>query len=192
MNKDIDFSKLDELLASANLEEVDAESNEKGGFEDLPDGYYLTEVEKAELTTSKSSGNPMVSFRFTVVEDGLKSVVDAKGNAVFEEVKGSKNRKIFINWVLSDETKIKKFVSDMLKFEGEEPGTPLLEKEYFLTSETLEDALAIIVGYRIYVNISTTTNKKTEEKQTWQNLISWTRAAKVGLVESVDTKDMPI
>ena len=40
------FSSLDELLNKTDLEDVTAEST---GYQDLPDGYYLSEVEKAEI-----------------------------------------------------------------------------------------------------------------------------------------------
>ena len=63
----------------------------------------------------------------------------------------------------------------MLKFEGEVEGEPLLPKEAFLNSETLEDALDCLIGCGIYVNVSTS-EKDDGTKSTWTNLISWKRA----------------
>lgn len=179
------LAQLDELLASVNFDEVNADSAGNTKFEDLPEGYYLCEVEKTELKIN-SKGNPMVAFQLKVVEEGLTLSVNDRGISEFVNVPYSKNRKIFINWNLTDEAQIKKFASDMLKFEGEEAGVPILDKEYFLTSATLEDAITILIGLQIFVNVSKKENKTTKEIQTWNNLVSWDRAVKIGLLDNTN------
>ena len=172
--KDI-FGSLDKLLGETDLKDVTAES---AGFAELPEGYYLSEVEKAELKVSKSSHQPMVAFQMKIVEDGKG--VDENGDLF--NIKGSKNRKIFMYYTLKNDSSVKRFVTDMLKFEGEEPGKSILEKECFTTSELLEDALEILIGMRIFVQVSVTENDD-GSKSTWQNLISWKRAANLELCE---------
>ena len=174
------FENLNALLSSVKLDDVTAQSNDKN-FSDLPEGYYLCEVEKAELTTSKSSGNPMVAFQFKVVEDGL-GVEVKEGRTVFVDLPKTANRKIFKNYVLLTEDDVKKFVSDMLKFEEPSvPDQPILEKEAFLNAEYLEEALAVLETFRLYVQVTSYTKKSTGEKQGWQNLISWKSARELNL-----------
>ncbi len=179
--ENFNFDKLDSLLGKLDVDKIDPEGNDS--YSDLPDGYYLCEVEKAELKTTKSSGEPMVSLTMKVVEDGLGLVVDEKGYSTFELINKTKGRKIFINFVLSDEQKCYRFANDMVKFEGDEIGKPILDKEAFLSSATLLDALDIIEGLNIYVNVSTKKNNTTGELKTWQSIISWKRAKAIGLIE---------
>lgn len=170
-------AQLDQLLNNTDLTDVSAEST---GFQELPDGYYNCEVEKAELKISKSSGLPMAAFQFKVVEDGYMAELDDKQNVSLTPLNKTKNRKIFINYVLKNDTWVRRFVTDMLKFEGEEEGEPFLPKEAFTTSETIEDALAALTGKRIYIQVSTSVNDD-DSKSTWNNLISWKRAAALEL-----------
>lgn len=170
-------STLDSLLKQSNLEDVTTEST---GFEQLPDGYYLSEVEKAELKLSKTSKMPMAALQFRVVDDGVDAEIDSVGNVHLKELKKTKGRKIFLYWVLKDESSVKRFVSDMLKFEGEVAGESLLPKEAFTTSATLEDALSCLEGMRIYTHVSTS-EKDDGSSQTWTNMISWKRAAALEL-----------
>ena len=67
-------------MNKTDISDVTADSN---NFSELPDGYYLSEVEKAELKESKTSHQPMVAFQFKVVEDGL--TVDKDGE--FKDIK---------------------------------------------------------------------------------------------------------
>lgn len=163
-----DAEFLDGLLGTTDLSGVSAEPT----FEDLPDGYYLCEVEESKLKESKSTRMPMAAFRLRVVEDGVSVTPDG----AFKPVAKSQNRKIFINYVLKDDRSIKRFATDMLKFEGETPGEPLLSKEYFTNSNILADALELLAGFRIYVQVSTD-----ENSSTWRNLISWKRVELLGL-----------
>ena len=176
LTKDLS-NAVDKLLSNVDLSDVSANSND---FESLPEGYYLCEVEKANLTTSKSSGQPMVAFTFKITENGHTLAVNENGDATMVDVSHSKNRKIFVYYPLKNEASLKRFVKDMLKFEGEKEGEPILTKEYFVTSELLCDALDVLTGMRIYVQVSVTINKD-ETKSTWQNLISWERAKKLEL-----------
>ena len=175
----INFDNLNALLSKVNLDPITADSS--GGYEELKDGYYLSEVEKAELTVSKNSGNPQVAMTFKIVEDGIGSYIDERGYQKFSKIEHTKNRKIFKYYPLATEKDVNRFVSDMLKFEGDTPGEPILPKEAFTTGETIEEAVDALVGFRIYVQASTTIKKGTEEKQTWYNLISWNRATQFNL-----------
>lgn len=166
------FSQLNAILNNSDLSDVSAEST---SFQELPDGYYLCEVETSELTESKSSHQPMVKFQFKVVEDGVDAVFDDKQNVTLTTLNKTKNRKIFKYYVLKDETSVRRFVADMLKFEGSTEGEPILPKEAFTTAETIVDALDVLKGLRIYLQISTTVNDD-DTKSTWQSLISWKRA----------------
>jgi len=171
----INFDQLNSLLNSVKLDDVNAESNENQN-NSLPDGYYLCEVAKAELTTSKSSNKPMAAFRFKAVEDGIGTVIE-NGFTKKVNIEHTANRVLFKYYVLGTEEDVKKFVSDMLKFEepGNE-GVPLLDKEVFLDGEVLGDAIEALEGARLYVQVSNTVKKSTGEAQTWYSLISWKRA----------------
>ena len=167
------FNSLDALLNETDLKDVTAEST---GFTELPDGYYLAEVEKVELTESKKTHLPMVAFEFKVVENGTS--IDEAGE--FHTIDKSKNRKVFMYYVLKDSGSLTRFVADMLKFEGDVAGEPILDKECFTNSALLVDALDILAGLRIYVQISTTENDD-GTSSSWKNLISWKRVADLEL-----------
>jgi len=167
---------LDDLLSKSDLSSTTSEGTISS---DLPDGYYLCEVEKAELTSTKATGNPMVKFQYKIVENGLKSVVDAQGNDTLVEAKNTANRKIFLNYVISTEQNLGFFVSDMLKFESpDNPGEPLLTKEYFKNTSLLLDALDILAtGSRIYIMVQSKPKKDNpNEVEKRYNPITWKRA----------------
>lgn len=168
---------LDALLKDTDLNKVTADS--RGDFEELPQGYYLCNVEKAELKESKSSKSPMAAFTFKVVEDGHSLNATANGDIELTDIPHTKNRKVFIYYPFKDASSIKRFASDMLKFEGEE-GVPLLAKDCFTRTDLIEDALDVLTGMRIYIQI-TVNEKEDRTKTTWQNLISWKRAKLLGL-----------
>ena len=168
------FDQIDEILGKINLEDIDADSNDR--YEDLPEGYYLCEVEEATLAESQSSHQPMVSFQFKVTENGY--TLNEEGTSLIE-IDKTKNRKIFAYYVLKDERSVKRFISDMLKFEGEVEGEPLLDKEYFTNSELINDALDVLKGSRIYVQVSLT--EYNGKASSWKNLISWKRAKSLEL-----------
>lgn len=170
--KDV-LSSLNDIMINTDLSDVTAENS---GFSELPDGYYLSEVENAEIKESKSSKMPMVAFQFKIVDDG----VTTNDNGELIRINKTKNRKVFIYYVLKDENSFRRFVTDMLKFEGDTAGEPVLGKEYFTNSELLEDALDILKGMRIYIQSSTTV-KDDDTTSVWKNLISWKRAAALEL-----------
>lgn len=171
------FSQLDSLLGSADIKDVTAEST---GFTTLPEGYYLCEVVAANLGLGKTSKEPQVAMRFKIVEDGVNYESDSK-NKIYEVTrKGTKNRLIFKYYPLRDEEFVRRFVSDMLKFEGDEPGVPLLGKEYFTNSDLIEDALEVLKGMRIYIH-NTVTEKDDGTSSTWANVLSWKNANGLGL-----------
>ena len=171
------MNTLDDLLKATDLNDVTSESS---GFDDLPAGYYLSEVNSAELTISKNSGNPQVKVVFKVVEDGVTE--EDKGYAIRKNLPKTAGRLIFKYYPLKDEKTVRTMVSDMTKFEGEVKGEPLLPKEYFKETSLLNEALACLTGSRIYVNITTSTNKEGKTNN-WVNLISWKRAAQLDLAE---------
>lgn len=170
------MNTLDDLLKATDLNDVTSESS---GFDDLPAGYYLSEVNSAELTISKNSGNPQVKVVFKVVEDG---VTEEEEYAIRKNLPKTAGRLIFKYYPLKDEKTVRTMVSDMTKFEGEVKGEPLLPKEYFKETSLLNEALACLTGSRIYVNITTSTNKEGKTNN-WVNLISWKRAAQLDLAE---------
>lgn len=173
---EIKFQELNELLSQVNWDTV---SKDDGGFDDLPQGYYLCEVEKAELKENKAGTNKQVSITFKVVENGLSEYINERGYSVLTDIPGTKNRKVWKHYPFKDVSGVKRFVTDMLKFEGTEVGVPLLEKEYFMTEEIIPDALDILIGHRIYVNA----NYKEYKGQTncWYDLVSWNRAKEMKL-----------
>lgn len=170
------FQNLNELLSQVNWETV---SKEDSSFEDLPQGYYLCEIEKAELKDNKAGTNKQVTIQFKVVEAGVAEEINNRGYSVLTEIKGTKNRKIWKHYPFKDIAGVKRFVTDMLKFEGDTAGQPLLEKEYFMTEEIIPDALDLLVGRRIYINA----NYKEYNGQTncWYDLVSWARATEMKL-----------
>jgi hypothetical protein len=56
---DIDLSQFDEDYTNAPIEERD--------FEDIPDGKYQVNVERVELTKSKTAGNPMLKWTLRIL-----------------------------------------------------------------------------------------------------------------------------
>lgn len=175
MANDTIFSTLDAILSNSNIEDVTTES---AGFSALPDGYYLCEVVKAELKSNKE-GKPMAAFQLKAVEKAINVTFDEKTAApIFNEIDKTKGRMLFKYYVFSDEQSVKRFVSDMLKFEDATTQETILGKEYFLTSELIEDALDVLIGMTIYIELAT--NDKGSQ---WANMISWKTAGKLGLPE---------
>lgn len=170
-----DFIKLGEILKNVNWETVtDADS-----FDDLPEGYYLCEVENAQLKENKAQTNMQVSFTFKVIAPGMADVINDRGASEWQELKGTQNRKIFKHYPFKDEAGVKRFIVDMMKFEGETAGEPILGPEYFMTEETFPDALDILTGVQIYVQASY--KEYQGKKNCWYDLVGWDRATKLGL-----------
>ncbi len=168
------FDAVNAVLDKVNVNDVTAESSEQ--FTSLPDGYYYTEVESAELTLSKNTKQPQVKWVMKNIEDGITMDDDDK----LHYIRGSKNKKHFTYSSLKDERNVENFISDALKFEGEVKGKPYLEREYFTTAETLSDALELLIGKRIWLHVETT-EKDDGTTSTWTRFVSFARANKLGL-----------
>lgn len=171
------FAKLDATIGAVDLSAI---TNESTGFSEVPGGYYLCEVEKASLGASKK-GDPMIKFQFNIVEDGKKND-DGEGFVTLAKTKG---RKLFKNYVIKDAGGVSRYVSDMLKFEDpNERGKPLLPAEAYKNHETIEMALQMLVGNRIYCfNDVKIDEENPENKSVWLNLLTWNRATDLGLTE---------
>lgn len=170
------FKSVNDVLKNTKVNDITAESSEQYGA--LPDGYYYTELESAELAISKNSQQPQVKWVFKNVEEGI--MIDENDN--LQRIRNTKNKKQYVYHSLKDSGTAERFISDALKFEGDTPGQPFLEKEYFTTAETLYDALQLLVGQRLWLHIDTTENKD-GSTSTWTRFVSWKRAAKLGLEE---------
>ncbi len=183
---------LDDLLAGTSLDDVSAESS---GYDELKSGYYLSEVTEAKLGNSKSSGLPMVSFRFKVIQDGIIEMTDEENNTYFTRAKHTENRNIFKNYVLKDQKSIKTLVSDLLKYEGDVQGTPILDeiltvedengkkKTSLPSTEVLMGCLEVLTGLTIFVKVDVREDKEDKTKtNTWTSLVSWSRATELGLL----------
>ena len=168
MEKSI-YDTLNKILSNSNIDSVSSEST---GFSELQDGYYLCEVAETEIKKS-SNQDPLIVLTMKVIGNGYDAEISNDGEITFKELKGANGSMIWLNYAIKDEKSLKRFVSDMLKFEGDEQGEPLLPKEAFTTPETLEDAVKLLVENRIYVQISTT--EKDGKANTWKNLVSWKR-----------------
>ena len=170
---------LDELLKSVDL----SNTTEEGVKQDLPDGYYLCQVDKAQLGESKN-GHPMFTIEYLTTEDGKRNVVDEEGYAQLEDAKGTANKKIFVNYVLSNEQQITFFVSDMLKFTDLDSDTPFFTKDDFLdTTGIVNVAEALTNGGIIYIMVQTVESQK-EPGQFIKKYkpITWKRARKLELI----------
>ena len=179
----IDYEKmqaLDQLLASADL----SNTSEEGVKSELPDGYFLSEVKKAELKTSKS-GNAMVAIEYNTIEDGKKSVVDEQGYAQLVEAPKTADKTIYVNYVLSNELQIEFFVADMLKFQDPETNESIFTKDDFKSSEAIENVCAMLEqGGIIYIAVQTVEKKNGEPGETEKKFkpISWKRARQLELL----------
>ena len=96
----------------------------------------------------------------------------------FIDLKKTKGKLIFKHFVLKDETSIKRFVSDMLKFEDSD-GNSYLPKEAFTNADIVGEAIDSLIGMRIYAQISNT--EKDGNVSQWINFVSWKRASDLSL-----------
>ena len=58
-----------EAYEDVNLSEYDDQFNqaEEPGFDNIPDGKYQVNVDKAEITKAKTSGNPMLKWTLKII-----------------------------------------------------------------------------------------------------------------------------
>ena len=171
---------LDTLLAKTDNSNV----TEEGVKSELPDGYYLCEVTKAELTESKQ-GNPMVAIEYKTTEDGKMSVIDEDGMAKMETAPKTQDKKIFVNYVLSSEQNVNYFVADMLKFEDPETGDSIFDKKSdFDSTDAIINVCDILSeGAMVYIMASTTESTNEPGKMVKKyKPISWKRAERLELI----------
>jgi hypothetical protein len=168
------FKSVNDVLKHTKVNDVTADSSEQYGS--LPDGYYYVELKEAELMISKNTQQPMVKWVFKNVEEGIT----INENDELQRLRNTNNKNQYVYHSLKDSTAAERFISDALKFEGDKPGQPFLEKEYFTTAETLYDALQLLVGQRLWLHVDTTENKD-GSTSTWTRFVSWKRATKLGL-----------
>lgn len=161
------FNTLDALIADTDISDVTADTQ---SFSDLPEGHFLVEVVNMELRKAKSSDAPQVYASFKTVGNGY--TIDDDGELV--EIQKTANRRVNKFYTFKESRDFTQFVADMLKFEGDKPGEPLLPKQAFIDSRVIADSLDALKGARVYINIS---------KGGWVNLVSWTAATKLGLPE---------
>lgn len=168
------YKNVNDILSEVNVEKIDPNANDYS----LPDGYYLCEVVKMEVCESKKN-NLQIKGQFKSVQNALMVKLNEDGDSELEEVNGTTNRMIFKYWPLTDRKSVESMIKDMLKFEGDEEGEPLLTSEYFSNMEILEDALDVLEESRVWIQLST--KVKDGESSQWANLISWTRAKALDL-----------
>lgn len=131
-------------MDNEDLKELNAIFKEMGGvekiedytnsYENLPDGTYIGEIEKVTTQNSKSTGRPMIAV-VVAVEEGKKE---------------------FIYWTLAGK--------DLKATQTAVARTVTRLKKLGVTGAELEDFIngAIeLVGTRVSMKISTTTNKTT-------------------------------
>lgn len=185
-NKELDlssiFSEVNELISQTDLSKVSAESV---GFEDLPDGYYLAEVVESKIGRSKKTNKPMVSIRFKIIGDGYKLSGDVNDPLadLFEPIEHVANRQVFKHWLLDSPQNLKRFVSDMKKFEDpENVGQELLPEEAWTKAETMNDSIEVLsqLNSRIWLH-NKVTEKDDGTSSSWIDLESFARASKLGL-----------
>lgn len=71
------FDKFDKQFDTAALKEDEKRAAENGGgdFPEVPWGEYMVKLEKAELKEAKTSGKPMVSIWFKIIEGEFKNSI---------------------------------------------------------------------------------------------------------------------
>ena len=170
---------LDKLLKGVDL----STTTEEGVKLELPDGYYLCEVKNAELTESKS-GNPMVTIEFLTIEDGKKIIIDDEGYSQLVDAKNTTNKKIFQNYVLSNDMQIGFFVSDMLKFQDPETDQSIFSKEDFADTKGIINVCSTLMAGGIIYIMAQTVEKTNAPGETQKKFkpISWKRARKLDLI----------
>lgn len=112
----MDFEKFDQMVDLDGLK-ADIKAASDGGktreHKDVPHGDYEVAIEKLELTTTKTSGKPMLSCWFRVVSDG--------------EYAG---QMIFMNQVVAQGFQIH-IANEFLKSIADAPGAPTVTFDSF-------------------------------------------------------------
>jgi hypothetical protein len=170
------IQKLNDLLKNADF----SNTTEEGVGSKLPDGYYLCQVSKAELTQSKN-GNPMVVIEYVTLGDGKKTIVDDSGYSQLVDAPHTSDKKVFVNYVISTEMNLGFFVSDMLKFQDPETDESLFDKnEDFKNAEAIDNVCGMLEqGGIVYLMLQTV--EKDGQSDQRKKPISWKRARKLEL-----------
>lgn len=182
-NENIDltsiYDEIDGVMAETDLSNVSAEST---GFEDLPYGYYLTQVIETKIGRSKSTQKPMITIVLEVVEDGLK-LSDSTDEIVFDSIKGTTKRHIYKNYTIKDSKSLKNFVSDMKKFEDpNEIGKSLLPDEAWTSAKYMGVSIPLLAEINCRIWLHNRESKKSDGTSgSWVDLVSFNQAAKIGL-----------
>ena len=173
MEKDF-FSLYNEIAEKTDFSKANPDNNNNS---DLPEGYYLSELEAFKLGLS-STNKPMVTLQFKVIEG---YPIDKETETHDFSAPKFINKKIWLYFVVDDSKKQLSFADNMLKFEDEN-GEAIIDKEIFMDASLLNDALEILLGARIYICITESKNKD-NEKIYWKNMLSWKRVRALELPE---------
>lgn len=176
------------IMKSTDLSKVSAESS---GFEDLPEGYYLTEVVEvnpSRCKSGKNQGKPALKMKLKVVGDGYKlsgapDEAEDDNKDLFDKIPKVDGRYIFKNFVIGEESLMKRFASDMMKFEDpQDPGKMLLPKEAWTDPSLLYDSVSLLVDLnsRIWVH-NKITKRDDGTNSAWVDFLDFSRAVKLGL-----------
>lgn len=163
---------LNDILKNIDLKNI---SNEQNSYIELPDGYYLVQIERAEIVNSKTSGNLMVRWELTTLENGIGFDENTGGTKYIEK---TAQKRIYHYHILNSEQNVTRLLSDLLKFEIE--GQPAFSVDMFVDQAHIEAVLDGLQGLSIWINL-TTKNSKGESSQ-WKNFISFRSAKQAGLI----------
>lgn len=75
----IDLSRLDDAFQRAKLKEGE------NAREEVPDGYYNTQVEEVRLGKTPRTGNPMLSWKLRILSEGFEGRTLNKNRVITEK-----------------------------------------------------------------------------------------------------------
>lgn len=134
------WSKFDKEFDTKGLQEEikEAAENDRGGYEDVPNGYYEVSVEKLELKESRK-GDPMLSVWFNILDGKFT------------------NSKIFMNQVLTKGFQIHN-ANELLRSLGTDLDIEF--KSYSQYAELIDDVFEQIDADGLEYLLDYGTNKK--------------------------------
>ena len=166
--------KINAIASQADLTQIKGEDNV---YSQLPEGYYLCEATDWELREVGTNKEPMYMIKMKIVDDGI-TIDESTSNTI--ALKNTKNKTLNLLYMITTTANFERFVNDMLKFEQDE-GVPLLEKEYFNYDETINDALDLTKGKRLWVQVYSYLSKNDNTTKYGNRPISFARAEKLGI-----------
>lgn len=172
MENELDFlNSIDSALQEVNFDNITSESS---GFDELPAGYYLVELVRAEIKLSKSTGEPMVAFAFKGIDNGY--ILDDT-TYDWSDVGVGKGRYLNVYDAKINSTNgIKRLISDLMKF-VDAVGEPIVHKEDVSNSQLLQATLEALVEESCRMWLQRQEGKDKEGKPTfYTNMISWQKA----------------